>query len=625
LEEYDIKPGFCNCIFQKLKEKMSHLTLEERVCALKWDEMSIKSYEEYSVKLDEIEGLVDLGLLGRKSERAKCVFVFCLDSLNAHHPWRQPLAYFLPGKCMKAEEIVTLLKECLDKLSETGADVQLVTCDQGTNNQSAYSQLGIDSEKAFFIYNGKKYNASFDFPHLIKRLASFLRTHKNIYCDRKIIASYSDFEMTWSVDNATKGGSNLLSHITEAHIHLNNFEAMNVKRAFQLFSHTFAAAIKTAEHGKELNTDTWQATADFAERMNNVIDACNAYSANVTFGGKRLLSSRNPDLNVLLTDFVEWCSRWSKSAEKIIQVPCLKGFVLTVRALLATYKILANQYEGFELATGLCNQDSVEHLFSKLRQRGGFNPNPTARMIRLSMRHILSTGYIQTSDKGNVQCPESEILINEPSRLIKTIEKFMSINNYTEYDDSENELFVEDAKFLEDYVNVEENINPLSNYDENAIAYFAGFVAQRSIVKSNCENCRNDMMKTPMDNATANEKYIEFREYPNEDEDAPTVTKLVRPTIVFTNIVKTQLMAFNHTWQYHWASTHILKNIVTECVYATNKIHAEWLDINHMCFNHRMQALKYMIIVKLYSRTRYNRAEKRNNILNRKMKNILNK
>jgi len=37
--------------------------LEERVCALKWDEMSIKSYEEYSVKLDEIEGPVDLGLL----------------------------------------------------------------------------------------------------------------------------------------------------------------------------------------------------------------------------------------------------------------------------------------------------------------------------------------------------------------------------------------------------------------------------------------------------------------------------------------------------------------------------------------------------------------------------------
>jgi len=253
LEEYDVWPGFCDFIFQKLKEKISYLPIEERVCALKWDEMAIKPYEEYSQKLDEIEGLVDLSPLRRKSERSKCVFVFCLDSLNARRPWRQPLAYFLPGKCMKAEEII-LLKECLDKLNATGVDVQLLTCDQGTCNQSAYAQLGINPENPFFVYNGKKYNASF--PHLVKRLLSFFRTHENLYCDGKIIASYSDFETTWSVDSATKGGSNLLSHITEAHIHPNNFESMNVKRAFQILSHTFAAAIKTAGHGKQLDTIT---------------------------------------------------------------------------------------------------------------------------------------------------------------------------------------------------------------------------------------------------------------------------------------------------------------------------------------------------------------------------------
>jgi len=88
------------------------------------------------------------------------------------------------------------------------------------------------------------------------------------------------------------------------------------------------------------------------------------------------------------------------------------------------------------------------------------------------------------------------------------------------------------------------------NYDENAIAFFARFVARRNIAKSNCDHCRNDMMKTPMDESAANEKYIEFREYLNEDEDAPTVTKLVRPTTLFTNITKTQLMAFNCTWKY---------------------------------------------------------------------------
>jgi hypothetical protein len=162
---------------------------------------------------------------------------------------------------------------------------------------------------------------------------------------------------------------------------------MNVKRAFQLFSHRFAAAIKTAGHGKLLQTNTWNATADFTENLNKVIDACNSYSLNITYGEKRPLSSKNPDIEMLLTDFVKWCSRWSVSPDRLSIIPCLKGFSLTVQAILGLYKEITRRYEEFELATGLCNQDSVEHLFSKLRQRGGFNPNPTARMVRLSLTY----------------------------------------------------------------------------------------------------------------------------------------------------------------------------------------------------------------------------------------------
>lgn len=54
-------------------------------------------------------------------------------------------------------------------------------------------------------------------------------------------------------------------------------------------------------------------------------------------------------------------------------------------------------------------------------------------------------------------------------------------------------------------------------------------------------------MKTPIDKSTANEKYIQFREYPNADEDASTVTKLVRPTSFFINIIRIQLFVFNKT------------------------------------------------------------------------------
>lgn len=127
--------------------------------------------------------------------------------------------------------------------------------------------------------------------------------------------------------------------------------------------------------------------------MNNIIDACNSYSLKVTFGGKWPLSRKNPDIEILLTDFLQCCAKWSKSPDFLIQVPCFKGFVITIKSILHVYTELVNKYETFELATGLCNQDSVEHLFLKVRQRGGFNPNPTARIVRLSIRHTVHRLY----------------------------------------------------------------------------------------------------------------------------------------------------------------------------------------------------------------------------------------
>lgn len=48
--------------------------------------------EEYSKYCDLIEGLIDLGPLGRKKKTACNVLVFSLDSLNANSPWSQPIA-----------------------------------------------------------------------------------------------------------------------------------------------------------------------------------------------------------------------------------------------------------------------------------------------------------------------------------------------------------------------------------------------------------------------------------------------------------------------------------------------------------------------------------------------------
>lgn len=78
------------------------------------------------------------------------------------------------------------------------------------------------------------------------------------------------------------------------------------------------------------------------------------------------------------------------------------------------------------LCTRLCNQDSVEHTNSKIRARGGFNPNPTPRTVRLTFRHMLSIDFMYTSDYGNVQCNDTGSLFS-PSDLQKKLNENLII------------------------------------------------------------------------------------------------------------------------------------------------------------------------------------------------------
>lgn len=619
VSEVDIKPGFCDFIFNKLTIKLSNLPPDERVCVLKFDEMTIKNFEEYSHKFDCIEGLVDLGPLGRRDERARYVFLFCVDSLNAKNPWRQPLAYFLSGSGMKASDIYTLLEECLCKLTSAGADVTLITCDQGPSNQSLFSNhLGVSAEKPLFTIGEKDILASYDFPHLIKRLVSLLRNYKVLYCEGEIIANFQDFLDTWEYDNLNST-SNLLSHITQAHLFPTSFQVMNVKRAFQVLSHTFASAISTAGNDPQgLQSKTWRSSAAFAERMNKVIDSCNAYRLLNANPAKRPLSDRNPEIEQTLTDFIEWSAGWTVLAKtnnpKMKKLPCLKGLPLSVNAMVLAYRSIKSKYAQFEMAAALCNQDSVEHMFSKLRQRGGHNPNPTARMVRLSLRHILSTGYIGSSDTGNVHCPEAVALIEPSSMVARAFQRSDDLlAGPIDHDRNEDLIEVEEAAEVLQFEDVEmETVissKPLGDrclYEQNAINYFAGYIAQRQMRKFPCENCRNDILKTPMEGRSPTEMYTEFREYEHYDEDSPSVTWLSRPTEKFLHIVGAQLEAFATLWKKHWAFNGILHNLGTEIMKATAQLCPDWFDENHECRKHRVEMLHFMIKVKLFAQTKFN-------------------
>ena len=109
--EWESVPGINEKILKKIGEYLKLLPPQERLCALKFDEMSMRAAEEYSKKYNVIEGLIDMGKDRRDSKVAKYALLFCIDSINANNSWRQIVAFGFNENGASAEELFEVVPE----------------------------------------------------------------------------------------------------------------------------------------------------------------------------------------------------------------------------------------------------------------------------------------------------------------------------------------------------------------------------------------------------------------------------------------------------------------------------------------------------------------------------------
>ena len=101
----------------------------------------------------------------------------------------------------------------------------------------------------------------------------------------------------------------------------------------------------------------------------------------------------------------------------------------------------------------------------QLRGRGGFCFNPTCRMVRLTLRHILSTQDLKISKKANVSCPEGMSLC-DASRKIEFHEILNEIPISPRFlYNIDNEI--EDEEIKEDVENIEDIISEKKDQESN--------------------------------------------------------------------------------------------------------------------------------------------------------------
>ena len=378
ISHYKIREGFDTQLLNSLRQKVQLLSEENRVCALLIDEMGLKLHSQYDKIGDEIVGI--------RLEKEKIIFpstatVFMVSGIR--EKWRQAVGYFFTSKGMRGNELKEKISKCIELLQANGLTVIAITSDQGSNFCSAVSAFHVTEKKPYFCINEQKVFVINDPPHLWKSIHNCLLTD-NIVIEEGTV-SWSFIEEMYNIDKSKM--LRLCPKLTPDHIWPPKFGGkMKVKLATQVFSHSVSSGIKSYIALNELSKSA-AVTGLFCERVNSLIDIMNSstqFGSTVFKNGLCIGSESFSEIEKL----IQWISTWKiinrKGQIRNNQFRFLKGLLLTLNSMQQVCVHLNGPFK-FIMMRRLC-QDPLEHFFSIIRQKGGYNYNPTCIGFRQAFR-----------------------------------------------------------------------------------------------------------------------------------------------------------------------------------------------------------------------------------------------
>lgn len=132
-------------------------------------------------------------------------------------------------------------------------------------------------------------------------------------------------------------------------------------------------------------------------------------------------------------------------------------------------------------------------MFSIVRQKNGYNKNPTARMFRSCFANICSFSLMKCSEKCNCEEDNDEYLTLESLENINLSFTHTQLNeeNILNKDD-------EDEQFFSDSSSTSSSTTPTLNnntatLETCSIFYFVGFLAKKFINFFNCTHCKKNL------------------------------------------------------------------------------------------------------------------------------------
>lgn len=603
LNSINYATGFSEKYLEQIKLKISDMSYDGKKCVILLDEVSIMKSLEYNKIIDEIEGFEDLGSIGRTQKLGSHALVIMVRGLIKN--WKFPFSYYFTGSGIKGDDLVKIIKDSVEKMLHVGLLPSCIVCDQGTQNRRMFSLLGATEDNPSTTICETRLFLIYDMPHLMKSIRNNLLTGDFKIDDN--IVSMKDIRKTYEIDtNNNTITARAMPKITPTHLNPNPFQKMSCKLAIQLLSNSVSAAIKTCVATGQLKSNSAVNTSEFIDVINKMFDSANSKNLSDPNPNRKPMSTKNKlvfdNLNKarsLFKNAVKICHKTKKSSVP----PCFTGIIWTTTAILQLYNnektdINSSQPEKeFFLLTNRLTQDALENLFSIMRQKNGYNRNPTARTFRCCFSHICSYSLMKCiSTCNNCEADDNEFLTID---VLKDVINNINTSNPTDIIETSN--FDSDQQTKSDSdssTQLFEIPNSLEvSLETCSIIYFAGYLAKKCMDKFNCSFC--DLIKPKENLCDEKELLLMYKTY----DHIGASQGLKAPSDNLIKVVTLCLNLFKSKFPEIMSGKKILEQLMSSAEKKINK-HSSVLK-STSCKNHYIYILHLLFRTKIYKECKW--------------------
>lgn len=388
---HPMKPGIIPGVMDTIECITKDWPLQDKLCCLLFDEIPLKESLMYDQSKDIIIGLSDDGN-GRNNRIANTALIVAVSGIS--RKWMQPVASVVSHDATPALVVRQLLFALIQQLETKGLLVKALVCDQDSNNVSLLKMLVRSFHEPTFLVNGRKTYFIFDTPHLIKCTRNNLKGNKltigSEVVDWKHIETM--YETTRSADRTSDAPAELLKSKLAKKLRLQHIRKMSstdmaVKYATQIFSESVSIALLILMAIGELPADA-KATSEFLERMDKLFDCLNSSAVKKQNEKMRYAMSDGSEHQSFLEACITWISGWHFGGPRSRQPHAIKGWQITIKAVLSLWIDLKQEFGFSHLLTRRLQLGTLENFLATIRHKLGSKEAPNVCQFMDSFKNF---------------------------------------------------------------------------------------------------------------------------------------------------------------------------------------------------------------------------------------------